>query len=120
MYSNNILKFQDSTTILNAHTKNVWQLIVFTSYVLYIITNGVYHSYGTSNLQNDFKKHVWINYCLGLFIRNFIVLFSYVYSIRQKKKKSKWKKTLFIIGTDFDEISVPYTHIIYGKYLIES
>ena len=28
MYSNNILKFQESTTILNAHTKKVWKLIV--------------------------------------------------------------------------------------------
>ena len=28
MYSNNILNFQESTTILNAHTKNVWKLIV--------------------------------------------------------------------------------------------
>ena len=27
MYSNNILNFQESTTILNAHTKKVWKLI---------------------------------------------------------------------------------------------
>ena len=27
MYSNNLLNFQESTTILNAHTKKVWQLI---------------------------------------------------------------------------------------------
>ena len=27
MYSNNILKFQDSTTILNTCIKNVWKLI---------------------------------------------------------------------------------------------
>ena len=32
MYSNNIVNFQDSTTILNTHTKNVWKLIVCTSY----------------------------------------------------------------------------------------
>ena len=32
MYSNYILNFQDSTTILNAHTKKVWKLIVCTSY----------------------------------------------------------------------------------------
>ena len=32
MYSNNILNFQESTTILNAHTKKVWKLIVCTSY----------------------------------------------------------------------------------------
>ena len=36
MYSNNIVNFQESTTILNAHTKNVWNL----SYAprIYIIT----------------------------------------------------------------------------------
>ena len=32
MYSNNIVNFQVSTTILNAHTKKVWKLIVCTSY----------------------------------------------------------------------------------------
>ena len=33
MYSNNILNFQESTTILNACTKNVWKLIKGTSYL---------------------------------------------------------------------------------------
>ena len=33
MYSNNILNFQVSTTILNAHTKNVSKLIVCISYL---------------------------------------------------------------------------------------
>ena len=32
MYSNNIVNVQVSTTNLNAHTKNVWKLIVCTSY----------------------------------------------------------------------------------------
>ena len=32
MYSNNILNFQESTTILNAHMKKVWKLIVCPSY----------------------------------------------------------------------------------------
>ena len=32
MYSNNILNFQESTIILNGHTKNVWKLIACTSY----------------------------------------------------------------------------------------
>ena len=34
MYSNNILNFQESTIILNAHTKKVWKLIVYTSYFI--------------------------------------------------------------------------------------
>ena len=33
MYSNNILNFQESTTILNAHTKKIWKLIVCTLYI---------------------------------------------------------------------------------------
>ena len=33
MYSNNILNFQESTTILNAYTKKVWKLIVCPSYI---------------------------------------------------------------------------------------
>ena len=32
MYSNNILNFQESTTILSACTKKVWKLIEFTTY----------------------------------------------------------------------------------------
>ena len=33
MYSNNIMNFQESTTILNARMKRVWKLIVCTSYI---------------------------------------------------------------------------------------
>ena len=33
MYSNNILNFQESMTILNACTKNIWKLIEFTAYI---------------------------------------------------------------------------------------
>ena len=36
MYSNNIVNFQESTTILNACTKKVWKLIECTTYILYI------------------------------------------------------------------------------------
>ena len=32
IYSNNILNFQESTTILNAHTKKVCKLTVYISY----------------------------------------------------------------------------------------
>ena len=34
MYSNNLLNFQESTTILNACTKKVWKLIEYTMYQL--------------------------------------------------------------------------------------
>ena len=37
MYSNNILNYQESTTILNARTEKVWKLIVCTSYIVYVL-----------------------------------------------------------------------------------
>ena len=43
MYSNNILNFQESTTILNACSKKVWKSIECTIYIyiyIYKILNG--------------------------------------------------------------------------------
>ena len=40
MYSNKILNVQESTPILNAHTKKVWKLIVCTSYISRRVTDG--------------------------------------------------------------------------------
>ena len=42
MYSNNILNFQEFTTILIAHTKKVWKLIVCTSYIYVCVCVCVY------------------------------------------------------------------------------
>ena len=39
MYNNNILNFQESTTILNACTKKVWKLFEGTRYIKYVIMN---------------------------------------------------------------------------------
>ena len=33
MYSNNIVNFEESTTILNAHTKKVWKRIESSTYI---------------------------------------------------------------------------------------
>ena len=44
MYSNNILNFQESTTILNACTKKVWKLIESTTYIGF----GLVEVYGRS------------------------------------------------------------------------
>ena len=41
MYSNNILNFQESTTILNACTKKVWKLIECTTYFVKLNVNFV-------------------------------------------------------------------------------
>ena len=42
MYSNNIVNFQESTTILNACTKNVWKLIECTTHVYIYIYIYIY------------------------------------------------------------------------------
>ena len=50
MYSNNILNFHESTTILNAHTKKVWKFIICTSYegARYVVVVGDGHDDQTS------------------------------------------------------------------------
>ena len=42
MYSNNILNFQESTTILNACTKQVWKLIEYTTCVYICVCVCIY------------------------------------------------------------------------------
>ena len=41
MYSNNIVNFQESTTIWNAHTKKVWKLIICPSYLNFPESNNL-------------------------------------------------------------------------------
>ena len=48
VYSNNILNFQESTTILNAHTKKVSRLIVCTSYIYIYIYIYIYNAHRDS------------------------------------------------------------------------
>ena len=48
MYSNNVLNFQESTTILNACTKKVWKLIESTTYFLW----SLYQSFGDCTKYN--------------------------------------------------------------------
>ena len=42
MYSNNILNFQESKTILNACTKKLWKLIESTTYLKYVVLGSLY------------------------------------------------------------------------------
>ena len=51
MYSNNILNFQESTTILNACTKKVWKLIKGTSVYIYLFLYHIY-IYNIRTLEN--------------------------------------------------------------------
>ena len=56
MYINNILNFQESTTMLNAHTKKVWKLIVCILYIGFVSEwfVGKYLGAG-SNIRSVFK-----------------------------------------------------------------
>ena len=54
MYSNNIVNFQESTTILNAYPKNVWKLIEGTVYIyIYTFKKYIY----------TFQKNCSISWC---------------------------------------------------------
>ena len=76
MYSNKILNFQESTTILNAHMKKVWKLIEGTSYIWYIFC--IYKKSNVilwinNNFMNSFRlkcKNYFLN-CLKI---NWMVL----------------------------------------------
>ena len=55
MYSNTIVNFQESTTILNAHTKKVWKPIVCSSYFFEILCNDAHERQSSwEHLQRDF------------------------------------------------------------------
>ena len=56
MYINNIVNFQESTTILNAHAKNVWKLIVCPSYIQKSL---LIYKHISNPLTK--KKNEWIN-----------------------------------------------------------
>ena len=46
MYRNNIVNFQESTTILNAHTEKVWKIIEGTTYIyIYIYICSMFYIY---------------------------------------------------------------------------
>ena len=70
MYSNNILNFQESTTVLNACTKKVCKLIERTSYVSIIYLSLRKHSHYTRDENQNFficrsflLKLLWMKNC---------------------------------------------------------
>ena len=60
MYSNNILNFQESTTILNAYTKKVWKLIECTTYVNTLNKNGISAKFLFEVSVQDLNKEPFI------------------------------------------------------------
>ena len=56
MYSNNIVNFQESVTILNECTKKVWKLIEYTTY---IVRNSSRYKITTNRLKNNSSSLWW-------------------------------------------------------------
>ena len=74
MYSNNIVNFQESMTILNAHTKKVWKLIVCTLCVCVCVCVYIYIYIYASKVHGLMikQKHLYHD-CLFLNIISYIV-----------------------------------------------
>ena len=61
MYSNNILNFQESTTILNARRKKVWNLIECTTYINITPQKSTAVPRLTCYLLNPQRQDLWDN-----------------------------------------------------------
>ena len=70
MYSNNMLKFQESVTILNAHTKKIWKLIEGTMY----FSNNFFlvHLYVFLFPFSFYNISLWFNFILYIYIYIYI------------------------------------------------
>ena len=62
MYSNNIVNFQESTTILNACKKRVWKLIECTTYEKEVWLGLLYLFNGISTCYGLFDVKIWFIY----------------------------------------------------------
>ena len=62
MYSNNIVNFQESTTILNACKKKVWKLIEGTTYIFADLSaeQNVTYGYFLKSGFNKFEFRVFL------------------------------------------------------------
>ena len=58
MYSNNILNFQESTTILML-VKNVWKLIVCTSYIIHRLSRNFFVLFAILKQESIIKNLRW-------------------------------------------------------------
>ena len=88
MYSNNILNFQESTTILNAHTKKVWKLIIYTLYVCLCVCVYIYiyiyiYIYTHTHIQTQTYMCVYIDICMRVYVCIYIYIYIYIYIFKQ-------------------------------------
>ena len=80
MYSNNIVNFQVSTTILNAHTKKVWKFIVCTSYFTIVFLKTFLYTVIYQVCFGFFAfivyRTLWVIWCQNLPCRTAVALFN--------------------------------------------
>ena len=87
MYSNNILNFQESTTIFNACTKKVWKLIECTMYFLFFhllqicrpLFVSFYHPINPT--YSDYKKNMNLTLSIPLFMSSKIFCTSETFTL---------------------------------------
>ena len=75
MYSNNTVNFQESTTLLNAHSKKVWKLIVCTSYDLFLLQYLISFILIVIFTIYQIMKHLFIFVTVLELVMKFIVIF---------------------------------------------
>ena len=99
MYSKNMVNFQESTTILNACTRKVWKLIVWTSY------STESQARFENKETNHYNKDVYVSFHMGLdanTVKRKSRLYIHVCTIFQRleiKKKVLLLKICLSIGT---------------------
>ena len=102
LYSNNILNFQESTPILNARTKKVWQLIICPLYVK-LKHPKPFPCWFLPELLREFDETHLVPYTCG-FVLNLLSWFGLLYSISniiftQPLRSGRiWHKVNFLSG----------------------
>ena len=103
MYSNNIVNFQESTTILNACTKKVWKLIEGTTYMyiyiyiyIYIYVCVCVCVYNRNRIKIVYHRYihvVWSGHQLGRsffkLIYIYIYIYIYIFACSEERKKKE-------------------------------
>ena len=95
MYSNNILKFQESTTILNACTKQVWKLIICTSYFIILVNNNNNKTKNKKNWNGVEAPNIFFELIWGHWLWNWLYFFLLSYCFCYTEMFHFWKIAFF-------------------------
>ena len=84
-YSNNLLHFQECTTILNAHTKKVWKRIGCPSYMSFYtaLLIGIWPLFSSFNQRFYSKVYIYMTHVAGTNSTNINVVFFFVTDLKK-------------------------------------